>query len=245
MKCPSCGKENPEDAQYCNGCGKTLISKEAKWKVWYKKKAVIFSAIGILVVIAVAWLLLPSSGSNYKTVKIGDQTWMKENLNVDHYRNGDVIPEVQEGEWSNLTTGAWCYYNYDPANGKKYGKLYNWYAVNDPRGLAPKGWHIPTLKEFETLVATVHQDGNALKAVGQGYGNGVGTNTSGFSALLAGCRFSSIHFGRLGYVAAFFWSSTEDSTDIAYSFGLSNNGSDVSLFGIGKEYGFSVRCVKD
>jgi uncharacterized protein (TIGR02145 family) len=120
--------------------------------------------------------------SGSKTVKIGAQTWMAENLNVDHYRNGDPIPEVQgKKEWSNLKSGAWCYYNNDSENGKKYGKLYNWYAVNDPRGLAPEGWHVPTEGEFETLKAAVKNDGNALKAKGQGSGSGTGTNTSGFA----------------------------------------------------------------
>lgn len=75
-------------------------------------------------------------------VKIGDQIWMTQNLDVDKFRNGDPIPEVTKAEECNKTDDegkpAWCYYNNDPANGKKYGKLYNWHAVNDPRGLAPE-----------------------------------------------------------------------------------------------------------
>ena len=79
------------------------------------------------------------------TIQICNQIWMQKNLAVDHYRNGDPIPQVTDPtEWASLTTGAWCYYNNDPANGSIYGKLYNWFAVNDPRGLAPTGWHIPT-----------------------------------------------------------------------------------------------------
>ena len=82
-------------------------------------------------------------------VTICNQYWMPKNLDVDHYRNGDPIPQVTDPEvWGTLTTGAWCYYNNDPANGAVYGKLYNWYAVNDPRGLAPAGWHIPTEAEM-------------------------------------------------------------------------------------------------
>jgi uncharacterized protein (TIGR02145 family) len=77
---------------------------------------------------------------------------MRENLDVVTYRNGDIIPQVTDPSlWSSLTTGAWCYYNNDANNGGIYGKLYNWYAVNDPRGLAPEGWHVPTDEEWETL----------------------------------------------------------------------------------------------
>jgi uncharacterized protein (TIGR02145 family) len=79
---------------------------------------------------------------------------MQSNLNVSHYRNGDVIPQVTDPTaWSSLTTGAWCYYNNDTANGTVYGKLYNWYAVNDPRGLSPQGWHVPTDAEWTNLTS--------------------------------------------------------------------------------------------
>jgi uncharacterized protein (TIGR02145 family) len=181
-----------------------------------------------------------------KTVKIGQQTWMAENLNVDNYRNGDPIPEVEDPtEWKNLTTGAWCYYGNNPENGKKYGKLYNWDAVNDPRGLAPDGWHIPTEAEFEILEAAVYKDGNALKAIGQGSGGGDGTNTSGFSAQLAGFRNTVGDFYRLE-TNAYFWSSTLSEEDDG-AFGLQlESGGTVNLNGdSATEDGFSVRCVKD
>ena len=90
-----------------------------------------------------------------KEVKIGQQVWTTENLNVDKFRNGEIIPEAKsEEEWIEAGDNkkpAWCYYNNDPSNGTKYGKLYNWYAVNDPRGLAPEGWHIPSDKEWDVL----------------------------------------------------------------------------------------------
>jgi uncharacterized protein (TIGR02145 family) len=183
--------------------------------------------------------------SNYDSVKIGAQTWMTENLNIDHYRNGDPIPEVQDSvQWKNLKTGAWCYYNNDPENGKKYGKLYNWYAVNDTRGLAPEGWHVPTKAEFNTLDLTVKGNGNALKVLGQGTGSGAGTNTSGFSALLAGYRdYTNGGFLGLGGYTDF-WSSTENDTYIAYYLRLSSNASDIYLYDYGKVFGFSVRCVR-
>ena len=85
-------------------------------------------------------------------VTIGSQVWTSKNLNVATYRNGDVIPQVQnEKAWAKLTTGAWCYYNNDSKNGAIYGKLYNWYAVNDPRGLAPKGFHISSDSELNNV----------------------------------------------------------------------------------------------
>ena len=87
-----------------------------------------------------------------KSIVIGNQVWTSQNLDVSTYRNGDTIPEVQNPNvWYYLTTGAWCFYNNDPANGPVYGKLYNWYAVNDPRGLAPVGYHIPSDAEWTIL----------------------------------------------------------------------------------------------
>ena len=92
----------------------------------------------------------------YESVRIGNQEWMTRNLGVDRFRNGDLIPQVEsDEEWKKAGENgrsAWCYYDNNPENGKKYGKLYNWYAVNDPRGLAPKGWRVPTNEEWTTLI---------------------------------------------------------------------------------------------
>lgn len=94
-----------------------------------------------------------NSTETFENVQIGNQTWMKKNLNVTKYRNGDLIPQVTDPtQWKNLTTGAWCYYNNDSANGDVYGKLYNWYAVNDTRGLAPVGYHIPSNTDWTNLI---------------------------------------------------------------------------------------------
>ena len=181
-------------------------------------------------------------GSVYKTVKIGNQKWMAENLNVEHYRNGDPIPGVQDPkQWENLTSGAWCYYDNKQENGKNYGKLYNWYAVNDPRGLAMDGWHIPTLAELQTLKTTVNRDGNALKAIGQGNG----TNTSGFSALLAGIRHNfNGNFEGLGG-DTYFWSSTNCSPGSAFYFYLYRTDRYMHIYNIKECYGSSIRCVQD
>lgn len=129
----------------------------------------------------------------YKIVKIGNQVWMAENLNTSHYLNGDSIPQVQDkAEWVALTTGAWCYYQNDAENGKTYGKLYNWYAVNDPRGLAPEGWHIPTDAEWIALIdylGGTNVAGGKMKQIGTVHWispNLGATNESGFSALPGG-----------------------------------------------------------
>ena len=151
---------------------------------------------------------------------------MAENLNVDHYRNGDSIPQVQDKDkWNSITYGAWCYCNNDPEYGRIYGKLYNWYAVNDPRGLAPKGWHVPTDREWKILekylgMGQVNADttgrrgideGDKLKSHSGWVDNGNGSNSSGFNALPGGWGTSSNGgFGPLGG-SAYFWSSSEYS----------------------------------
>ena len=111
----------------------------------------------------------------FKSVKIGTQTWMTENLNVSTFRNGDPIPEAKtKEEWESAGTNhqpAWCYYDNDPKNGAKYGKLYNWYAVIDSRGLAPEGWHVPSDAEWTTLKSNLGDDsGNTMKSK-SGWGN--------------------------------------------------------------------------
>ena len=99
--------------------------------------------------------ILSEINPQYDSVRIGNQEWMTRNLDVDRFRNGDFIPHVElYEEWEKVGENgqpAWCYYKNSPENGKKYGKLYNWFAVNDPRGLAPEGWHVPTYEEWSIL----------------------------------------------------------------------------------------------
>ena len=179
-----------------------------------------------------------------KTAKIGNQVWMVENLNVDHYRNGDSIPEVKnQYEWRNLKTGAWCHYKNNPENGKKYGRLYNWYAVNDPRGLAPEGWHIPSRDELLELRTAVNDSSNKLKAIGEGSGSGLGTNSTEFSALFGGYRGYYGYFYYIGY-DTYFWSSSEGNPPYASSMYLYSTGSYIFFYDFDKVYGFSVRCIK-
>jgi uncharacterized protein (TIGR02145 family) len=190
------------------------------------------------------------------SVLICNKTWMLKNLDVSTYRNGDPIPEVTDPTaWFSTTTGAWCYYNNDPANGAVYGKLYNWYAVNDPRGLAPVGWHVPTDVEWTDLVncqGGFAVAGGKLKEAGLTHWdspNTSATNSSGFTAL-AGGNLSSI--GMAWYnkgLLAVFWTSTPFpfSTNAANYHRLFYNSSTVSSSDSGGLHGdgMSVRCVKD
>ena len=185
-----------------------------------------------------------------ETVNIGKQVWATQNLNVSNYRNGDPIPKVEDSTWASLTTGAFCYYNNDSASyASIYGKLYNWYAVNDVRGLAPIGYHIPTDSEWTTLLTTLggyHVSGGKLKTVtGWGSPNTTGaTNSSGFAGLPGGFRNDLGTFGSVGFFGHW-WSSTELSASDAWYRNLTYNTSGVYRSLIHKTYGFSVRCLRD
>jgi uncharacterized protein (TIGR02145 family) len=186
--------------------------------------------------------------TSFKTVKIGNQVWMAENLDVATYRNGDVIPQVQDDDaWVNLTTGVWCYFDNDASNGTKSGKLYNWYAVNDPRGLAPNGYHIPTDAEWTQLSDYLGGDeeaGTKMKSTSGWVENGNGTNSSGFSGLPGGLRINNGSFYNIGKNGAW-WSSTEPNAGTAWYRNLYYNDGNVYRYNYYKNYGFSVRCLRD
>ncbi len=156
-------------------------------------------------------------GNVYEIVTIGNQVWMAENLKVTHYRNGEPLPNVTDNiEWRNLDTGAYCNYNNDVAYVATYGRLYNWFAVNDSRNIAPAGWHVPSDAEWQTLDDYLGSDTNdagcKLKETGTSHWrspNEGATNESRFSALPGGARKSL--FGTFDYIGiyAFFWTSTE------------------------------------
>jgi uncharacterized protein (TIGR02145 family) len=205
----------------------------------------------VLLLAIITGFVINCGNKGYDTVKIGNQVWMAENLNVDHYSNGDPIPEVQDlNEWRHLTTGAWCYYGNDPANGKKYRKLYNWYAVNDPRGLAPKGWHVPTNDEWQTLVDYLGGSevaGGKMKEAGTRHWESPNTgasNESGFSALPGGHRYNYGNFSDVRH-NAYFWSSSESMNIRAWLRILYSSRSKVSYGSYIKQDGFSIRCVRD
>lgn len=201
---------------------------------------------------AKTWLNANGYWTSYPaTVIIGSQIWTSQNLDVTTYQNGDPIPEVTDATaWAALTTGAWCYYNNDPANGAIYGKLYNWYAVNDPRGLAPLGFHIPTNTEWATLSTYLGGDsaaGGKMKTTGTSIWqspNSGATNDSGFSGLPGGFRNVSAGFANIGLVNILQSSTELNSTNayfrlLYYDLSILGNSSDI------KTCGFSVRCIKD
>ncbi|MBX9782604.1 MAG: hypothetical protein K2X48_04835 [Chitinophagaceae bacterium] len=196
-------------------------------------------------------------GNTYQIIDKGYRFWISKNLNVSKYKNGDLIPQITDPvQWRNATNGAWCYYNNDPALGSVYGKLYNWYAVNDPRGLAPEGWRIPAEQEWMNLVTDLAGPSNAggfMKTLNLWQSPNTGaSNSSGFSALPGGQRY----FGDQSFLGigtdAYWWSAqTCGSGKIFYrkithnssSIGGINNGACISV--TNEFSGFSVRCVKD
>lgn len=199
-------------------------------------------------------------GNQYPTIitNCSNQVWFQKNLNVSHYKNGDVIPQVTDPTaWSNLTTGAWCYYNNDPVAGSIYGKLYNWYAVNDPRGLAPEGWHIPSTSEWQNFAQCLggmdiaglrmKEQGNAHWYVGY-YQSGVkiiNYNESGFTAIAGGIRY---HYGGFnGILSSGLWCSLEKTPNVVASCLINYDQNFVSISSGGgvKAYGYSVRCLKN
>jgi len=179
-------------------------------------------------------------------IKIGDQTWTSKNLDVETYRNGDAIPLVEDQEeWANLTTGAWCYYENETANGTTYGKLYNWFAVNDPRGLAPKGYHIPSNAEWTILTDNLGDEAcTKMKSTSGWNEDGNGNNTSGFAGLPGGYRFSNGNFDYIGATGNW-WSSSEANHDSAWYRPLGLKAGNVHRRGHYKQNGCSVRCLKD
>jgi uncharacterized protein (TIGR02145 family) len=191
------------------------------------------------------------NNADQSTIKIGNQEWTNKNLNVSTFKNGDAIPEVKTDEaWVKAGEEgepAWCYYNNDPKNGNKYGRLYNWYAVTDPRGLAPSGWHIPSDAEWTTLTDNLGDvaAGHKMKSQVGWRDNGNGSNRSGFSGLPGGGRFFNGAFNNIGNNGGW-WSSTEASTGSAWFRYLDYINGIVSRNDYyGKTDGFSVRCLRD
>lgn len=183
------------------------------------------------------------------TVIIGKQEWMTKNLDVSRFRNGDTIPEAKTVEqWIEAGRNhlpVWCYYNHDATIGRRYGRLYNWYAVTDPRGIAPVGFHVPTDAEWSVLVESVggyRNAGTVLKA-SSGWKTGSGDNVAGFWALPAGIRDDD-GFELEGSFTAW-WTTTENDDARAWMRLISAEDQSVNMYCIVKAHGLSVRCVKD
>jgi uncharacterized protein (TIGR02145 family) len=182
-------------------------------------------------------------------VTIGTQTWSIANLNVSTFRNGDSIPEARTNEeWvkaGDAEKPAWCYYNNDPKNGQKYGKLYNWYAVNDPRELAPSGWALPSENDWAELthfLGGTTMAGSKLKSA-SGWSEGDnGKNEAGFGGFPGGYRIENGLFQNVNSIATW-WSSTESSGSSAIDRYITLAGS-LSKSSTPKQRGQSVRCLR-
>lgn len=197
-------------------------------------------------------------GNIYKTVSIGTQTWMAENLKVTHFQNGDLIPnETDLGKWGyfQITTSAYCWYNNDSSNKNIYGALYNWYAASDTRNIAPTGWHVASAQDWMTLEKymnpfNIEQSncGYRLRETTSAHWKNINdlsliTNQTGFTALPAG-KVATLPFGfmEIGNAYAYFWTNTGtlDGSTCVYL------DSEISIDNMQPNCkGFSIRCVKD
>ncbi len=201
-------------------------------------------------------------GNTYETVTIGELTWMAENLKVTHYRNGDAIPdESSYGTWATLSTGAYSDYFESPSNVYNYGRLYNWFAVEDSRNIAPEGWHIATDDDWQILEMALGMspaqaaingfrgtdEGGKLKDLLSGLWsspNTGATNESGFNGLPGGMRADDEAYTNMPYTG-FFWTATEFDINQARYRSLDYLSAQVYRAPSYKSEGMSVRCVKD
>jgi len=199
-------------------------------------------------------------GNVYNTITIGTQTWMAENLKVTHYRDGTAIPNLTlKSDWIGTSSGAYCYYDNDSSSADTFGVLYNWYAVDDSRNIAPDGWHVPSDEEWSQLEAYLGNNGHngtegmVLRSSSGWYDGISGSDDFGFNALPAGLRFygnndtdiSLVQYKLKGFVT-YFWSATEATSSLAYfrMFGLEK--STIDRYPASKRGdGFSVRLLRD
>ena len=199
------------------------------------------------------------NGYIYASIVLGNgQEWMAENLRTTTYRNGDPIPNVTDpNQWNALTTGAWAHYDNNSQYENPYGKLYNWFAVNDSRNVCPTGWHVPSDAEWSTFInyldpnanggSSTNTAGGKMKSTGTQYWqspNQNATNESGFSGLPGGYRYANGTYSGIGF-DGYWWSSTEGSTDDAWSRYLGYDSGFVYRDNDDKKNGFSVRCLRD
>jgi uncharacterized protein (TIGR02145 family) len=196
-------------------------------------------------------------GNTYKTVQIGTQTWMAENLKSIKYNDNSIIPWVAgNSEWTSLTTPGYCWYNNsENANKNMYGALYNWYVVNTGK-ICPTGWHVPTKEEWMKLATYINDNGGKLKETGMvhwHFPNEGATNSSGFTALPGGFRSPNGVFFSIRE-AGFWWSHSvciecdafpEWHFNDAWNFSLGARTMGYGNQHDNKSYGFSIRCLKD
>ncbi|MBS4057737.1 MAG: fibrobacter succinogenes major paralogous domain-containing protein [Bacteroidetes bacterium] len=192
-----------------------------------------------------------ADGNVYHTITIGTQVWLAEDLKTTKFRDGSaIVNETDATAWSALSTAAYCDYDNSAANGATYGHLYNWYAVHDSRNICPSGWHVPTDADWATLTGFLGGEsvaGGKLKETGTAHWlspNTGATDEVGFKALPAGERRATGQYIYLGEYACW-WSSTEYDVQQAWIRYIGNDDVDVTNQLYNKNYGYSVRCVKD
>ncbi len=186
-----------------------------------------------------------------QTVAIGAQVWSSKNLNVSTFRNGTPIPQAKTAEeWKKAGEEGkpiWAFYNFSPENGKKYGRIYNWYAVNDKRGLAPIGYKVPTDGEWKILVdycGGIMEAGKKLKSASGWKNNGNAVSSNGFNALPGGFCLENGTFAGMEETGCW-WTSTQGENDRnAWDRYLESEKSISETYSERKAYGFSVRCIK-
>ena len=190
-------------------------------------------------------------GNVYDTIHIGNQVWLKQNLNVSKYNNGNPISNITDGiDWYLSATSAYCNYNNDINNSLIYGKIYNYYVIHDINNVCPIGWHIPSNSEWEYLVNYLGGEniaGGKLKETGTIHWNNPNngaTNESGFTGLPGGMRFVHGEYWNIGTEGRF-WSTSVFSTTEAYYWSLRHNAATFIKSNSYKEIGASVRCLKD
>ena len=202
---------------------------------------------------AVYWLLLltsvPALAQPFKSVQIGNQVWMVDNISAGTFLNGDPIPQALSAEdWAaagRKRKSAWCYYDSDSTQGLRFGKLYNWYAVNDPRGICPTGWHMPRIEDWKILIFHLGGDAAAGQKLKAENGWIVPPEVpSGFSGLPGGSRYNKGRFAGLGEDGNW-WSSTYDRKGNRWAQGLILGHGYAYAYYYGKNNGLSVRCLRD
>jgi uncharacterized protein (TIGR02145 family) len=223
------------------------------------------TAYGIILTFGTNGAVTDIDGNVYTTIKIGKQWWTKENLKVSRYRNGDAIPNITDRlEWEYTTSGGYCDYDNSIDTGRIYGHLYNWFTVNDNRGLAPTGWHVPTSEEFtalaDYLTATLYgykstnnhvakalaaESGWESDSIAGNIGNDqISNNSTRFTAFPGGCRYYNSSFLDIGRKCSF-WSSTKNNPDDALIREMSYNSNHIYFGHHTKYLGLSIRCIRD
>lgn len=193
-----------------------------------------------------------TDGNVYKTIAIGGQVWMAENLRVTHYRNGDAIPHVYSDTlWGGCSYGAYCDYNNDTAERKSMGLLYNWYTVTDERNLAPEGWRIPTIEDWQILFERFGGENHAATMLKMGamhhwlHSDTVNQEQEGFSYTPAGYRHGSTGSFHTRGSNGYYWSIDESIAAYSWSDRIYSGFAHPFREESNKNFGFAVRCIKE